>query len=172
MKEEYTLTIYTEDQIGLISKIAIIFSRRKISMQSLNISSSEIDKMYRFTIVVKESYEIAKNLVLQIEKIIDVFRCYCHTDREIIWKQMALCKVPTSITMNEENISFIIRRYNAKAIGVQKDYTIFEITGNEIEINNFLAELDQYGLVEFIKSSRIAIIKSSQGFGKELSETE
>lgn len=38
MKKEYTLTIYTENQVGLINKIAIMFSRRKISLESLNTS--------------------------------------------------------------------------------------------------------------------------------------
>ena len=79
MKQEYTLTIYTENQVGLINKIAIMFSRRKISLESLNTSPSEIEKIYRFTIVVKETEEIVKNLVRQLEKIVDVFKVYCNT---------------------------------------------------------------------------------------------
>ena len=72
MKQEYTLTIYTENQVGLINKIAIMFSRRKISLESLNTSPSEIENIYRFTIVVRETEEVVKNLVRQLEKIVDV----------------------------------------------------------------------------------------------------
>nr|WP_315248658.1 acetolactate synthase small subunit [uncultured Flavobacterium sp.] len=170
MKEQYTLTVYTEDQIGLINKIAIIFFRKKINLKSLNISSCEIDKMYRFTIVVNETFEIVKNLTLQIEKIIDVFRCFCNTDQEIIQTQTALYKIPTSSIIKEDYTNRLFKQYNAKIIAIERDYTVFEVTGQESEINNLTSELDHYGLIEFVKSSRIALIKSSEGFAKELSD--
>jgi acetolactate synthase I/III small subunit len=172
MKQEYTLTIYTENQVGLINKIAIMFSRRKISLESLNSSPSEIEKIYRFTIVVKETEAIVKNLVRQIEKIVDVFKCYCNTNDEIIWQQMALYKVPTSVIMKEVKVERLLRQYGAKAVVIREDYTVFEATGQDEEINNLLTALDQYGLIEFVKSSRIAIIKSSEGIHKKVLNME
>lgn len=172
MKQEYTLTIYTENQVGLINKIAIMFSRRKISLESLNSSPSEIEKIYRFTIVVKETEAVVKNLVRQIEKIVDVFKCYCNTNDEIIWQQMALYKVPTSVIMKEVKVERLLRQHGAKAVVIREDYTVFEATGQDEEINNLLEELDQYGLIEFVKSSRIAIIKSSEGIHKKVLDME
>ena len=72
MKKEFTLTIYTENQVGLLNKIAIIFSRRKINLESLNTSPSEIEGIYRFTIVVIETETVVKNIVRQLEKMVDV----------------------------------------------------------------------------------------------------
>jgi acetolactate synthase I/III small subunit len=95
MKKEYTLTIYTENQVGLINKIAIMFSRRKINLESMNSSPSEIAGIYRFTIVVSETESVVKNLVKQLEKLVDVFKVFFNTNDEIIWQQMALYKVPT-----------------------------------------------------------------------------
>jgi acetolactate synthase-1/3 small subunit len=172
MKQEHTLTIYTENQVGLINKIAIMFSRRKISLESLNTSPSEIEKIYRFTIVVKETEAVVKNLVRQIEKIVDVFKVYCNTNDEIIWQQMALYKVPTSVIMKEVKVERLLRQYGAKAVVIREDYTVFEATGQDEEINNLLQELDQYGLIEFVKSSRIAIIKSSEGIHKKVLDME
>ena len=79
MKKEHTLTVYTENQVGLLNKIAIIFSRRKINLESFNSSPSEIEKIYRFTIVVIETEEVVRNLVRQIEKIVDVFKVFNNT---------------------------------------------------------------------------------------------
>lgn len=172
MKQEYTLTIYTENQVGLINKIAIMFSRRKISLESLNTSPSEIEKIYRFTIVVKETEMVVKNLVRQIEKIVDVFRVYCNTNDEIIWQQMALYKVPTVIIMKEVKVERLLREYGAKAVVIQEDYTVFEATGQDEEVNNLLEELDKFGLIEFVRSSRIAIIKSSEGIHKKVLDME
>jgi acetolactate synthase-1/3 small subunit len=47
MKKEYTITVYTENQIGLLNRIAIIFSRRKINIDSLNVSPSEVSTVLR-----------------------------------------------------------------------------------------------------------------------------
>lgn len=163
MKQEYTLTIYTENQIGLINKIAIMFSRRKISLESLNTSPSEIENIYRFTIVVKETEKIVKNLVKQIEKIVDVFKVFCNTNEQIVWQQIALYKVPTDVIIKEIKVERLLREFGAKAIVIRNDYTVFEVTGQDEEINNLLIKLDEYQLIEFVRSSRIAIIKDSNG---------
>jgi len=163
MKQEYTLTIYTENQVGLINKIAIMFSRRKISLESFNTSPSEIENIYRFTIVVKETEMVVKNLVKQIEKLVEVLKVFYNTNEEIIWQQIALYKVPTSIIMKDVKVERLLREYGAKAVVIREDYTVFETTGHDEEVNNLLHELDKYGLIEFVRSSRIAIIKASEG---------
>lgn len=172
MKQEYTLTIYTENQVGLINKIAIMFSRRKISLESLNTSPSEIENIYRFTLVVRETEAVVKNLVRQLEKIVDVFKVYHNTNDEIIWQQMALYKVPTSVIMKEVKVERLLREFGAKAVVIREDYTVFETTGQDDEVNNLLKELDKYGLIEFVRSSRIAIIKSSEGIHKNVMDME
>jgi acetolactate synthase-1/3 small subunit len=163
MKQEYTLTVYTENQVGLINKIAIMFSRRKISLESFNTSPSEIENIYRFTIVVKETEMVVKNLVKQIEKLVEVLKVFHNTNDEIIWQQIALYKVPTSTIMKDVKVERLLREYGAKAVVIREDYTVFETTGQDEEVNNLLKELDKYGLIEFVRSSRIAIIKASEG---------
>jgi len=172
MKQEFTLTIYTENQVGLINKIAILFSRRKISLESLNTSPSEIENIYRFTIVVKETEVVVKNLVRQLEKIVDVFKVFYNTNEEIIWQQIALYKLATDVIMKEVKVERLLSEYGANAVVIRNDYTVFEVTGQDNEINNLLKELDQYGLIEFVKSSRIAIIKSSDGIHQQVLDME
>lgn len=168
MKQEYTLTVFSENQVGLINKIAILFSRRKISLDSFNTSPSEIENIYRFTIVVSVTEDVIKNLVRQLEKIIDVFKVYCNTNNEIIWQQMALYKVPTSIIMKEVKVERLLREFGARAVVIRDDYTVFETTGQEEEIDKLLVELSNYGLIEFVKSARIAIIKANEGIHKKV----
>lgn len=172
MKNEYTLTIYTENQVGLISKIAILFSRRKINLESLNSSPSEIENIYRFTLVVKETEAVVKNLAKQLEKIVDVLKVYFNTNNEIIWQQIALYKVPTPTIIKDVKVERLLREFGAKAVVIRADYTVFEATGQDEEINNLLNQLTKYGLIEFVKSARVAIIKSSEGVHKKVLEIE
>ena len=65
-----------------------------------------------------------------------------------------------------------MRRYGARTVVIREDYTVFETTGQDEEIDNLLKELDKYGLIEFVKSSRIAIIKSSEGVHKRVLDME
>src|ERR1700722_10515687 len=95
LKKEFTITVYTENQIGLLNRIAIIFSRRKINIESLNTSPSEIEGIHRFTIVINEVEEVVKKLARQIEKQVEVLKAYYNTNEEIIWQEMALYKVST-----------------------------------------------------------------------------
>ncbi|MDQ6473042.1 acetolactate synthase small subunit [Flavobacterium sp. LHD-80] len=164
MKQEYTLTAYTEDQMGLLNKITVILSRRKINLESINISACEIEKMYRCTLVINETFEIARNIALQIEKIIEVYSCYCNTNEDIVWKQMGLFKVRTSSFINDENRSQLLRKYDTRSIIIEKDFTVFEVSGQEDDINNLATELKKYGLIEFVKTARIAITRNSEAF--------
>ncbi|QBZ99146.1 acetolactate synthase small subunit [Flavobacterium sangjuense] len=172
MKQEFTLTVYTENQVGLLNKIAIIFSRRKISLDSFNSSPSEIENIYRFTIVIRETETVVKNIVRQLEKNVEVFKVFYNTNDEIIWQQIALYKVPTSVIMKDVKVERLLREFGARAVVIRDDYTVFETTGQDDEVDNLLKELSKYSLIEFVKSSRIAIIKSSEGVHKKVLDME
>ncbi|MFM2363145.1 MAG: acetolactate synthase small subunit [Bacteroidota bacterium] len=171
-KQEYTITVYTENQIGLLNRIAIIFSRRKINVESLNTSPSEVDSVHRFTIVINETEDVVKKLCRQIEKQVEVLKAYYNTNEEIIWQELALYKVPTEIIAEEVKVERLLSQYGAKAVVIRKDYTVFEVSGQRDETDNFIKILEPYGLIEFVRSARVAIIKASDGFHNKLKEFE
>jgi acetolactate synthase-1/3 small subunit len=172
MKQEYTITIYTENQIGLINKLAIIFTRRKINIESINSSPSEVEGIYRFTLVVSETLEMVRKICKQIEKLIDVLKVYFNTNDEIIYQEMALYKVPTDEVTDKIRVERMLREYGARAVVIRRDYIIFETTGQRDEINKLIEILSPYGLIEFVRSARIAIIKNSDGFHGKIKEFE
>ncbi|MBM3445202.1 MAG: acetolactate synthase small subunit [Bacteroidetes bacterium] len=172
MKQEYTITIYTENQVGLLTRIAIIFSRRKINVESLNTSPSEVDGIHRFTIVINVAEDVVRKLVRQIEKQVDVLKVYFNTNDEIIWQELALYKVPTDTIAEKAKVERLLRAYGARAVVIRKDYTIFETTGQREETDTLIQVLAPFGLIEFVRSARVAIIKDSKGFHEKLKEFE
>lgn len=171
-KQEFTVTVYTENQIGLLNRIAIIISRRKINIESLNTSPSEVDGIHRFTIVINESEEVVKKLVRQIEKQVDVLRAYYNTGDEIVWQELAMYKVPTDEIAEKVKVERLLREHGARAVVIRKDYTVFETTGHREETDKLIRVLEPYGLIEFVRSGRVAIIKASSGFHEKLKEFE
>lgn len=172
MKQEFNLTIYTENQVGLLNRIAIIFSRRKINIESLNTSPSEIEGIHRFNIVIHETEDTVKKVVRQIEKQVDVLKAYFHTNEDIIWQEMALYKVPTDVIAEKVKVERLLREFGARVVAIRMDFTIFETTGHREETNKLIEVLQPYGLIEFVRSARVAIIKDSKGFHEKLIEFE
>lgn len=171
-RQEYTITVYTENQIGLLNRIAIIFSRRKINIDSLNTSPSEVDSVHRFTIVLSETEEVVRKLCRTIEKQVEVLKAYYNTGDEIIWQELALYKVPTDVIAEEVQVERLLRQHGAKAVVIRKDYTVFEVAGHREETDNLIKVLEPFGLIEFVRSARVAIIKDSDGFHQKLKEFE
>lgn len=171
-REEYTITIYTENHIGLLTRIAIIFSRRKINIESLNTSPSEIAGIHRFNIVIHETVDVVKKVVRQIEKQVEVLKAYFNNNDEIIWQEMALYKVPTREIAEKAKVERLLRQYGARVVVIRNDYTVFETTGHREETNQLIEVLAPFGLIEFVRSARIAIIKASAGFHEKLIEFE
>lgn len=171
-KQEFTITVYTENQIGLLNRIAILFSRRKINIESLNTSPSEVEGIHRFTIVINETEEVVRKLCRQLEKQVEILKAYFNTNDEIIWQELALYKVPTDEIAEKVKVERLLRQYGARAVVIRKDYTVFETTGQREEINRLVEALEPYGLIEFVRSARVAIIKESAGFHEKLKEFE
>jgi len=171
-KEEYTLTVFTENQIGLLNRIAIMFSRRKINVESLNVSPSEIEGISRFTIVINETKDLVRKVSRQIEKQVEVLKAYYNTNDEIVWQELAMYKVPTSVISEKVRVERLLREYGAQVVVIRKDYIIFTTIGHREETDGLLKELASYDLIEFVRSARVAIIKGSEGFHEKLREFE
>lgn len=171
-KQEFTITVYTENQIGILNRIAIIFSRRKINIESLNVSPSEIEHIHRFNILITETDEVVRKLARQIEKQVEVLKVYYNTNEDIIWQEMALYKLPTEVVAEKVLVERLLRENGARAVVIRKDYTVFEATGHRQETDKLIEVLQPYGLIEFVRSARVAIIKDSEGFNSKLREFE
>ena len=115
MKKEYTITVYTENQVGLLTRLAILFSRRKINIESLNTSPSEVPGIHRFTIVINESEDTVRKLARQMEKQVEVLRAFYNAGDEIVWQELALYKVPTDEIAEKVQVERLLREFGARA---------------------------------------------------------
>ncbi|MEN2436021.1 acetolactate synthase small subunit [Weeksellaceae bacterium A-14] len=171
-KQEFTISLFTENSVGLVGRISNIFSRRKINIESLNTSPSEVEGIHRFTIVINEAEDVVKKLCRQLEKQVDVLKAYFNTDSEIVWQEQALYKVPSNVVAEKVYVERLLRQYGASTVVIRKDYIVFETAGHREEIDKLTEELTKYGLIEFVRGARIAIIKNSDGFHKKILQFE
>lgn len=118
----YTISVYSENNVGLLNRISGIFLKRHINIESLNVSSSEIENVSRFVIVVNTTEHWVKNIVGQIEKQIEVIKAFYHTDEETIFQESALFKIASHLLFDERQIQNIIKVSNATIVTVSRDF--------------------------------------------------
>ena len=172
MKTTYTISIFTEDKIGLLNRITIIFTRRHINIESITASEIEVKGIYRYTIVVTVSKEQVEKLVKQIEKQVEVFKAFYHTNLEIMCREIALYKVSAHALKENELFTRIVNENHAKILSVSREYIVVEKTGDEREIQGLFNELEKFGMLEYVRSGRVAVTKPMKTLTTYLKEIE
>ena len=169
---EFTLSVLTEDKSGLINQLTIIFTKRKININSLNVSVTEVKGVSRFTIVIETSKDMIDNIVKQIRKLIDVLGAFVYEEDQIFYQEIALYKVPKYAIVDGKSIEDLVSKSGARILVIETDYMIIEKTGKAKETHDLYQKLEPFGLLEFIRSGRVAISKSTRKTEAYIKELE
>jgi acetolactate synthase I/III small subunit len=162
MKDNFTISAFSENHIGLLNRITIIFTRRQVNIESLTVSQSAIPGIHKFTIVVNDTKEKVKKVVKQIDKLVEVLKAYYHLDSEIVHQEIALYKVPTEELLKSTTLEQTIRKHNARILEIMPEYTVIEKTGHKEETQELFDQLSKYGVKQFTRSGRVAVTKLSE----------
>tara|TARA_B100000900_G_scaffold59502_2_gene44944 strand:+ start:23318 stop:23860 length:543 start_codon:yes stop_codon:yes gene_type:complete len=159
-KNKYTVSVYTEDSVGLLNRISAIFQRRHINIISFNSSMTEIKDVQRWTILVLTSESLIKKIVGQINKQVEVINAYFHTDEETIYQESCLFKIKSSLLFDDRQIQNIIKESNAIIVTVNPEFFVIEKSGRTQELDELYQKLNNYGILQYVRSARIAVTKS------------
>lgn len=157
--KRYTITAFTENTPGVLYRIADLFLRRKINIDSLTVSETEKAGLSRFTIVVKTGYENIEKIMKQLYRIIEVVKVYESEDNSLIFKEIAFIKVSTKNANIRREVADVTSIAKGEIVYIGQDFVVIEKTGSEEEIDELLLLLRRYGIKEFVRSGRIAILK-------------
>ena len=171
-KQNHTISIFTENQVGLLHRITIIFTRRQINIESINVSESEVKGIHRYTIVVKEEDEKVEKVVKQIEKLVEVIRAFAHKDDETVYQEIALYKLPIKALTSGIKLEQFVRENHARILTIEQEFFIIEKTGHKDETQALFEKLAPYGLLEFVRSGRVSITKPMHELSEYLKELE
>jgi acetolactate synthase-1/3 small subunit len=173
-KKPYTIVVFTENHIGLLNHVTIVFTRRKINIESLTVSESEIKGIHSFTIVVNTTHEMVEKIAGQLEKLVEVMKAFYYTDDQLISQEIALYKLPSSAIEKGVDLGRFLRNNDARILDIQKEYIVIEKTGMYAETQDLLEKLRPFGILEFVRSGRIVItkpMKSLETYIKELQDS-
>ena len=167
-KQHFTVSVYTENNIGLLNRISAIFQRRHINIESINSSVSEIEGVSKFTILVNVTESQIKKIIGQIEKQVEVIKAYYHTEEETIYQESCIFKIKSDLLFEERQIQNIIKESHARIVTVNREFFVLEKSGRRQEIELLYRELNAFGIMQFTRSGRIAVTKDEMKISQML----
>jgi len=157
----YTITVFSENTVGLLGQITIIFTRRALNIETLSVSPSAIKGIHKFTITLYASEEIVRKVVQQIDKRVDIIKAYYNNDDELVYQEIALYKISTEKLLALNSIESLIRNHHIHILEMNDTFVLFEKTGHYDETQQLFNELSEsVGVLQFIRSGRVAITRS------------
>jgi len=152
---KYVLGVLVENHPGVLSKVSGLFSRRGFNIDSLAVGVTEDPEISRMTIVVNGDEYIVEQVTKQLNKLIDVIKVAI-IGEDSISRELALIKVrATPATRNE--IIEIVNIFRAKVVDINKNSVIIEITGDSKKIGALEEMLNDFGILEMVRTGNISI---------------
>jgi acetolactate synthase-1/3 small subunit len=157
----FTVIIFSENTVGLLNQITIIFTRRQLNIETLSVSPSAIEGIHKFTITTFADRVTIEKVVKQIDKRVDILKAYYNTDEDLVYQEIALYKLSTALFIRMDGVEDLIRKYNARVLEINEDCVVLEKNGHYEDTQALFRELsERTGVLQFIRSGRIAITKS------------
>jgi len=158
----HTLSVYVSNKPGVLARIAHIFARRAFNIDSLVVSSSMQGEYSRMTITAAGSREKLKQVILQVNKLIDVIHCVEHTGEDAVVREMALVKVAAENASDRTSVLQIAEHFRAKTIDLTHSSMILMITGTTSKIDSALELLEQFDVVEVVRTGNVVMARGAE----------
>lgn len=157
---KHTIAILVEDQPGVMSRVAGLFTRRGFNIESIAVGHSETAGISRMTIIVSGDQKILEQVTKQLNKLIDVIRVRDIPSHNIIERELVLVKVHTDSLSVRAEIIQLVEIFKAKVVFVERKTVTIELSGDEEKVSGFLKLLEPFGIIEIVRTGRIAIARS------------
>lgn len=158
---KHTVAVLVENKPGVLTRVAGLFSRRGFNIESLAVGVAENPDTSRMTIIVSGDDHVLEQVEKQLNKLIDVLHVRDLTTDESVHRELALIKVSVNSSTRAE-VMQIVDVFRAKIIDVGKKSFVVEVTGDESKINAMEKLLSQFGILEIVRTGRIAIYRGSR----------
>lgn len=159
-RQLFTVTVYSENCVGLLNQVSVIFTRRCLNIEDVSASASSVPDIHKLTLTTWADRPTMEKVVRQIEKRVDVIRAFLYTDDDIVYQEVALYKVPTARLLESGAVEDIVRHHGARILEMTPDYTVIEKSGHPWETEALLNRLRSLDIRQFVRSGRVAVTKS------------
>jgi acetolactate synthase-1/3 small subunit len=158
---KHTLSVLVENKPGVLSRIAGLFSRRGFNIDSLAVGITDDPNISRMTITVDGKEHPIEQVTKQLHKLINVIKITDLDPQNTVARELALIKVKSGSRSRGE-IMQVAEIFRANILDVARNTMTLEITGTTEKINALEQLLDPHGVMEIVRTGRIAIERGAK----------
>ena len=162
-----TFAVYVDNKPGVLNRVASLFRRRAFNIESLTVGHTEKDGLSRMTIVVNTDERGARLVEANLYKLIPVRRVDNITKLPQIARDLALIKVGVTAE-SRTHVMQLVDVYRARIVDVSPESLIIEATGAEDKIDSLVEVLRPYGVVEMVRTGRVAMARGGAGASPDI----
>jgi len=157
----HVLSILVENEPGVLSRVAGLFSGRGFNIESLNVAPTLEEGVSRMTICTKGDDQIVEQIIKQLRKLVTVIKVVDLTHLQAVEREMVLIKVSAEDSRRAE-ILRIADIFRCKVVDVSANELTLEITGDQGKIRAIINLLQRFGIKEIARTGTGAIRRSMQ----------
>lgn len=161
----HSISLLVENRPGALVRVALIFSRRGYNIDSLVVSPTPDDRFARMNIVARGNPDALGQIILQLEKLIDVVHATDHTGQELVERELALIKINCNIKERGELLQ-LVSHFKGFTVDMGLDSMIIQATGNSEKIDALKRACNEYRVMEFIRTGKIIMLRGLQETSK------
>ncbi len=158
---KHVMSVTVRDKPGVLVRIASLFARRGFNIESLSVAQSETPGISRTTFVVRGEDDTIEQVEKQLQKLIEVIKVVDHSEAAFVDRELMLLKVAVKTPEDRVDIRQMAQDFRARIVDVHRDALTFEITGDEGKMGAFIEQMRPYGILELIRTGRIALTRSA-----------
>jgi acetolactate synthase-1/3 small subunit len=157
----HTLAVLVENQPGVLSHVAGLFSRRGYNIDSLVVGETEDPGISRITLVVEGDEKVIEQVSKQLNKQVEVIKVNDITNEKIVERQLLLLKVAADTAIRME-IMQIVEIFRCRIVDIGKRSLIVEATGDEEKIEAIIRSLRPFGIQELVRTGKVAMVRGTK----------
>lgn len=155
------LSLLVENNPGVLSRVAGLFSRRGYSIDSLSVGKTNQPNISRMTVVANGDKLILNQIEKQLSKLVEVIEIFPLASHESVYRELVLIKVEAN-EVTRPSIVSIVDIFRARIIDVAPTSLVIEATGDQSKIDGLLAMLEGFNVVEIVRTG-LSGIKRGRG---------
>lgn len=158
----HTISVYVANKPGVLARIAQVFARRGYNIDSLVVSPSAADESYsRMTIAAKGSQDGLEQIILQVNKLVDVLHCSDHIHEDAVVREMALMKIAVPADQRTEALQ-VAEHFGCKTVDMTETSMIIMITGHTDKVDACVGMLRKFDTIELVRTGRVLMARGDQ----------
>ena len=168
---KHIISVLVENKFGVLSRVSGLFSGRGFNIETISIGPTLDPTISQMTIVTTGDERILEQIIKQLNKLVNVIKVLDLTGSDFVDREMALIKVSAKAASRAEVLR-IVDIFRGQVVDVSSISYTLEITGNDRKIQAVIDLLSPIGIMEIVRTGKVAIARHRKTGAKTEKEQE